>query len=132
MSFSGDIQLVCLGTLSVLLVYTLWLSRYRGLDGHITVRWILLLGGSLLMFGFWRWLPFFNVTSNVQESQLVLGVTVLLFAFVSFLLIDLLLESSRQTVQIKRLTQELAIQKQRLDCFEGCVPTVARPGPRKA
>ena len=114
-SFAGDIQVVCLGTLLLLILYTLWLSRYRGLDGHLTVRWILVLGAALMTIVFWRWLPFFGLTSALQERELLLMVTVLLFAFVIFLMLDLLVRSSRQSVQIKRLTQELAIQRNRID-----------------
>ena len=114
-TFAADIQIVCLGSLSLLIVYTLWLSRYRGLDGHLTVRWLLLLGGALLTIIFWRWLPFFNLTSSLQERELLLMITVLLFAFVVFLMLDLLVRNSRQAAQIKRLTQELAIQRARID-----------------
>src|SRR4051812_1365632 len=81
-SFARDIQIVCFGTLVFLALYTLWLSRYRGLDGHLTVRWLLLLGVALLTILFWRYLPFFSVTSNLQERELLLMVTVLLFGFV--------------------------------------------------
>lgn len=114
-SFARDIQIVCFGTIVFLAVYTLWLSRYRGLDGHLTVRWLLLLGVALLTILFWAYLPFFSVTSNLQERELLLMVSVLLFAFVVFLMLDLLVRSSRQTAQIKRLTQELAIQRERID-----------------
>src|SRR5205814_5122365 len=85
-SFARDIQIVCFGTLVFLAVYTLWLSRYRGLDGHLTVRWLLLLGAALLTILFWRYLPFFSMTSNLQERELLLMVTVLMFAFVVFLM----------------------------------------------
>jgi Uncharacterized conserved protein (DUF2304) len=123
-SFAADIQIVCLGSLSLLVVYTLWLSRYRGLDGHLTVRWLLVEGGVLLTIIFWRWLPFFSLTSSVQDRALLLMVTVLLFAFVVFLMLDLLVRSSRQSTQIKRLTQELAIQRARLDAI-ACEATPA-------
>jgi hypothetical protein len=114
-SFASDIQLVCLGTLSVLVLYTLWLSRYRGLDGHITVRWLLIQIVALLTIAFWRWLPIFDTTSRLQERELLLITTVMLFALVVFLMLDLLVRSSRQAAQIKRLTQELAIQRLRVD-----------------
>jgi len=121
-SFARDIQIVCFGTLVFLALYTLWLSRYRGLDGHLTVRWLLLLGAALLTILFWRYLPFFSVTSNLQERELLLMVTVLLFGFVVFLMLDLLVRSSRQSAQIKRLTQELAIQRERIDRISPNVP----------
>jgi hypothetical protein len=113
--FAGDIQIVCLGSLAVLIVYTLWLSRYRGLDGHLTVRWLLIQGAALLTIIFWRWLPIFSLTSALQDRELLLMVTVLLFAFVVFLMLDLLVRSSRHSAQIKRLTQELAVQRERID-----------------
>ena len=122
-SFAADIQIVCLGSLSLLVVYTLWLSRYRGLDGHLTVRWLLVEGGVLLTIIFWRWLPFFSLTSSVQDRALLLMVTVLLFAFV-FLMLDLLVRSSRQSTQISGFTQELAIQRARLDAI-ACEATPA-------
>ena len=114
-SFASDIQLVCLGSLSLLIVYTLWLSRYRGLDGHLTVRWLLIQGGALLTVMFWRWLPVFSITSSMQERALLLMVTVLMFTFVVVLMLDLLVRSSRQSAQIKRLTQELGVQRARVD-----------------
>jgi Uncharacterized conserved protein (DUF2304) len=114
-SFVGHIQIVCLATLALLIVYTLWLSRYRGLDGHLTVRWLLIQVAALLTTAFWRWLPFFTVTSVLQERELLLMITVLQFAFVVFLMLDLLVRSSRQSTQIKRLTQEVAIQRTRID-----------------
>jgi Uncharacterized conserved protein (DUF2304) len=114
-TFAGDIQIVCLGTLAFLIIYILWLSRYRGLDGHLTVRWLLLQGAALLTIMFWRWLPFFSLTSSIQDRELLLMITVLLFAFVTFLMLDLLVRSSRQSAQIKMLTQELAIQRERID-----------------
>ena len=114
-SFASDIQLACVATLTLLIVYTLFLTRYRGLDGHLTVRWLLVLGTALLTIVFWRWLPFFGLTSALQERELLLMVTVLLFALVVVLMLDLLVRSSRQSAQIKRLTQEVAIQRERRD-----------------
>lgn len=116
-SFVGHIQIVCLATLALLIVYTLWLSRYRELDGHLTVRWLLIQVTALLTIAFWRWLPFFTVTSTLQERELLLMITVLQFAFVVFLMLDLLVRSSRQSMQIKRLTQEVAIQRTRIDAI---------------
>ena len=114
-SFASDIQLACVATLTLLIVYTLFLTRYRGLDGHLMVRWLLVLGTALLTIVFWRWLPFFGLTSALQERELLLMVTVLLFALVVVLMLDLLVRSSRQSAQIKRLTQEVAIQRERRD-----------------
>ena len=114
-SFATDIQVACVATLTLLIVYTLFLTRYRGLDGHLTVRWLLVLGTALLTIVFWRWLPFFGLTSALQERELLLMVTVLLFALVVVLMLDLLVRSSRQSAQIKRLTQEVAIQRERTD-----------------
>jgi len=114
-TFAGDIQVVCLGTLTLLIIYTLWLSRYRGLDGHLAVRWLLIQGGALLTIMFWRWLPLFSVTSSLQDRELLLMVTVLLFAFVIFLALDLWVQHPPQSAENKRLTQELAIQRERID-----------------
>jgi hypothetical protein len=115
MAFARDIQLVCMTALAGLLVYTLWLSRYRGLDAHVTVRWVLVQCVAIFAILLWQWLPIFQFTSQLQDRQLLLMMTVLVFAFIAFLILDLLVRVSRQSVQIKRLVQELAIQRMRLD-----------------
>jgi hypothetical protein len=115
MSFASDIQFVCLVALIALLIYTLWLSRYRGLDTHVTVRWVLMQGAAIVAIVLWQWLPFFDFTSKLQDRQLLLVMMVMVFAFVAFLMLDLLVRVSRQSVQIKKLVQELAIQRMRLD-----------------
>jgi HAMP domain-containing protein len=84
------------------------------------VRWALIQGVAILAIITWRWLPIFGFTSKLQDRQLLLVMTVLFFAFVAFLMLDLLVRISRQTDQIKRLTQELAIQRLRID---GIVPS---------
>lgn len=119
MTFSRDIQLVCLGTLAMLLLYTLWLSRYRQLDAHVTARWVLMQCAAIFAIILWRGLPIFEFTSKLQDRQLLLVTTVLFFAFIAFLMLDLLVRISKQTEQIKRLAQELAIQRLRID---GTVP----------
>jgi hypothetical protein len=113
--FSQDVQLVCLAMLGLLLFYTLWLSRYRGLDAHVTVRWVLVECAAIFTIVVWRWLPFFEFTSGLQDRQLLLVVTVVFFAFIAFLVLDTLVRLSRHTEQIKKLTQELAIQRVRID-----------------
>jgi hypothetical protein len=115
--FSHDVQLVSLGMLILLLLYTLLLSRYRGLDAHVTVRWVLVQGAAILTVLLWRWLPLFQFTSGLQDRQLLLLMTVVFFAFTAFFMLDTLVRLSRHTDQIKRLTQELAIQASRLDAF---------------
>jgi hypothetical protein len=113
--FSHDVQLVSLGMLILLLLYTLLLSRYRGLDAHVTVRWVLVQGAAILTVLLWRWLPLFQFTSGLQDRQLLLLMTVVFFAFTAFFMLDTLVRISRHTNQIKRLTQELAIQASRID-----------------
>lgn len=113
--FISDIQAVSLATLGFLCVYTLWLSRYRGLDAHITVRWVLVQVVAMLAIIIWRWLPVYTLTSHLQDRELLLLTTVLLFAFVTFLMLDILVRVSKQKDQMKRLVQELAIQRQRID-----------------
>jgi hypothetical protein len=114
-TFARDVQIVCMGALAILLFYTLWLSRYRGLDSHVTVRWVLVQCAAMLAIVLWKWLPIFEFTSRLEDRQLLLVVTVLIFAFTAFLMLDLLVRISRQSVQIKKLVQELAIQSLRLD-----------------
>lgn len=115
MAFARDIQIACLAALALLLCYTLWLSRYRGLDSHVTVRWVLVQCAAIGAVVLWKWLPIFELTSQLQDRQLLLITTVLMFTFVAFLMLDLLVRISRQSVQIKKLTQELAIQRLRID-----------------
>jgi hypothetical protein len=113
--FAQDIQIVCLSALAILLLYTLWLSRYRGLDAHLTVRWVLVQCAAIVAVIVWRSLPIFSFTSRLQDRQLLLIMTVLFFAFVSFLMLDILVRIPKQNNQIKKLTQELAIQRLRID-----------------
>jgi hypothetical protein len=117
MTFARDIQLVCITALSGLLVYTLWLSRYRGLDAHVTVRWVLVQCVAIFAVLLWQFLPIFAFTSQLQDRQLLMMMAVLAFAFIAFLILDLLVRFSRQSVQIKKLVQELAIQRMRLDAL---------------
>jgi hypothetical protein len=124
MAFARDIQIACLAALALLLCYTLWLSRYRGLDSHVTVRWVLVQCAAIFAVVLWKWLPIFEFTSQLQDRQLLLVTTVLMFTFVAFLMLDLLVRISRQSVQIKKLTQELAIQRLRIDSV--AAPEAAR------
>jgi hypothetical protein len=128
-NFAEDVQLVCLGTFALLLLYTLWLSRYRGLDAHMTVRWALVQCAALFAVGLWRWLPIFGFTSRLQDRQLLLLTMVLFFAFVTFLMLDILVRISKQTGQLKKLTQELAIQRLRVD---GIIPAEGPSQPADA
>jgi hypothetical protein len=130
MPFISQIQVVSLAAIILLVAYALWLARYRGLDGHLTVRWLIVLVATGFCIAFWQYLPPFRITSVMQERELLLMVTVGLFALVVFLMLDLLVRSSRHTAQIKRLTQELAIQRERIDRLEPVQP-VARIEPRK-
>jgi hypothetical protein len=113
--FSGEVQLVCLVALVALLLYTLWLARYGGLNAHVTVRWVIVQIAAILCVLLWRWLPFFEFTSTLQDRQLLLLITVIFFAFTAFLVLDTLVRISRHTEQIKKLTQEVAIQRVRID-----------------
>lgn len=126
--FQTDIQIVCLGTLGLLILYTLWLSRYRGLNSHLAVRWLLVQGTALLTIVFWQWLPLFTATSSMQDRELLLMVTVVMFAFVVFLMLDLLVRASRHSTEIKRLTQELAIQRERIDRLAPVEKSAENPG----
>jgi hypothetical protein len=130
MPFISQIQIVSLAAIILLVFYALWLSRYRGLDGHLTVRWLIVLVATGFCIAFWQKLPPFRITSVMQERELLLMVTVGLFALVVFLMLDLLVRSSRHTAQIKRLTQELAIQRDRIDRLEPD-QGIARAEPRK-
>ncbi|MBK7422044.1 MAG: DUF2304 domain-containing protein [Propionivibrio sp.] len=113
MASSFTVQSVCLGVLALLLVYTLWLMRSGRLNAHVTVRWILAEGAALLAVTLWQWLPLFGFTSTLGDRELLMILAVVFFALIAFLILDSLVRISTHTHQIKLLTQELALLRER-------------------
>ncbi|HUS96940.1 MAG TPA: DUF2304 family protein [Hyphomicrobiaceae bacterium] len=118
-SFATSVQSVCLGALALLVLYTLWLSRYKGLEAHIAVRWILIECATILAVILWRWLPFLTFTSGLQDRELLLILTVLFFVFVAVFVLDTLIRISMHSRQIKQLTQELALVRLQAENITG-------------
>lgn len=117
-SFSLTIQTVCLGLLSCLMLYTLWLLRSGRLSSHVTVRWVLAECAAILALLLWRWLPMFRYTSTMGDRELLVILAVVFFVLVAFLMLDSLVRISAHTHQIKLLTQELALLRAAVDEHE--------------
>ncbi len=115
MSSSFTVQSICLGVLVLLIIYTLWLMRSGRLNAHVTVRWILAEGAAFLAVLLWQWLPLFGFTSSLGDRELLMILAVVFFALVAFLMLDSLTRISTHTHQIKLLTQEVALLRERLD-----------------
>lgn len=113
MSSSFTVQGICLGVLALLFIYTLWLMRSGRLNAHVTVRWILAEGAAFLAVSLWQWLPMFGFTSTLGDRELLMVLAVVFFALVAFLMLDSLVRISTHTHQIKLLTQEVALLRER-------------------
>ena len=110
---SMSVQGLCLSVLGVLFIYTLWLMRSGRLNAHVTVRWILIELACACAILIWRSLPVFGYTSSLGDRELIMILTVAFFALIAFLMLDLLVRISTHSRQIKLLTQELALLRQR-------------------
>lgn len=98
-----------------LMAYTFWLLRTERLSPPVAVRWILAEGIGLVCLLLWQWLPIFPYTAAMGDRELLIVVTVGLFVFVTYLMLDSLVRISLQTHQIKLLTQELALLRQKIE-----------------
>ena len=108
-SFSNAVQSASLLALASLLMYTLWLMRSGRLSAHVTVRWALAEGAAILAVVLWSWLPFFSITSGLNDRELLVILAVVLFVLIAFLMLDSLARISTHTHQVKRLSQEVAL-----------------------
>lgn len=115
MSSSFTVQGICLGVLALLFIYTLWLMRSGRLNAHVTVRWILAEGAAFLAVSLWQYLPLFGVTSTMGDRELLMVLAVVFFALIAFLMLDSLARISTHTHQIKLLTQEVALLRERVE-----------------
>ena len=110
-----DVQELCLTIIGVLLIYTLWLIRSGRLSSHVGVTWVLTEIMAFVLLLLWKWMPFFGITSKLGDRELFMILAVGFFAFVVFLMLDSLSRVSKQAQQIKLLTQELALLRQRVE-----------------
>jgi len=116
-SFSLVVQSVCISLLLSLILYTLWLTRSERLNAHTAVRWVLAECLAMVAIVLWQWLPMFSVTSSMGDRELLVVLAVVFFVLGAFLMLDSLVRISTHTGQIKLLTQEVALLRERLD---GC------------
>ena len=85
------------------------------LNAHITVRWLLAEGAAFLAVLLWQWLPLFGFTSTMGDRELLMILVVVFFALITFLMLDSLVRTSTHTHQVKRLTQEVALLRERIE-----------------
>ena len=109
------IQNICLGLITMLGAYTLWLSLMGRLNAHITVRWLLVEGLAFFLVLLWQWLPLFGITSSLGDRELLMVLAVVFFALIVFLILDCLVRISTHSHKIKLLTQELALLKEKVE-----------------
>jgi hypothetical protein len=121
--FSWGVQLVCLGALGALLVYTLALVRLGRLSARVTVSWILADLVAIAAILLWGRLPVFAYTSTLGDRELLVVLAVLLFAYVSRLMLDSLERISVQSTQITRLAQQLALLQESMPAPPVSTPT---------
>lgn len=128
-AFSPDAHLIGLSLLAGLVVYTVWLLRSGRLSPHMAVRWILAEGAACAALALWPKLPFFRVTSAMDDRELLILVAIVFFVLVSFLMLDSLSRLSTQSAQIKRLTQELALLREQCERMSTFPSQLGRPLP---
>ncbi len=126
-TFSFAVQSVCMGVLSLLFGYTLWLMRTGRLNAHVTVRWVLAESATFIAVLLWRWLPLFSFTSTLGDRELLVVLAVVFFALISFLILDCLVRISTHTHQIKLLTQDLALLRETAESSRGEKNQYRRP-----
>jgi hypothetical protein len=107
--FSWTVELVCLGALGALLVYTLALVRRGRLSARVTVSWIVADLVAMAAILLWGRLPVFAFTSTLGDRELLVLLAVLFFSYLAWLMLDSLQRISAQSTQITRLTQQLAL-----------------------
>jgi hypothetical protein len=112
--FSLGVQLVCLGALGSLLVYTLALVRVGRLTARVTVSWILADLIAIAAILLWGRLPVIAYTSALGDRELLLVLAVLFFSYVAYLMLDSLQRISAQSAQIARLAQQMALLQESL------------------
>jgi hypothetical protein len=114
-SFSVAVRIVSFVVLGLLMIYTLFLMRSSRLSAHVTVRWILAEAAAILMVLLWGMLPLISYTSALSDRELLVILAVIFFGFIAFLILDSLVRISTHTKQIKVLTQELALLRERVE-----------------
>jgi len=114
-SFSLVVLSVCITLLLSLTLYTLWLTRTERLNAHTAVRWVLAECLAVVAIVLWKWLPMFNITSTMGDRELLVVLAVVFFVLGAFLMLDSLVRISTHAGQIKRLTQEVALLRERVE-----------------
>jgi hypothetical protein len=114
-SFSLIVRGICVGVLSLLVFYTLFLLRSGRLNAHISVRWLLAECTAIFMVLLWGVLPLISYTSALNDREMLVILAVIFFGLISFLILDSLVRISTHTRQIKVLTQELALLRGNID-----------------
>ena len=125
-SFSLIVRSVCIGILSLLVFYTLFLLRSGRLNAHISVRWLLAEITAIFMVLLWGMLPLISYTSALNDREMIVILAVIFFGLISFLILDSLVRISKHTRQIKALTQELALLRENIES-SGSVKLLHRP-----
>lgn len=108
-AFSSGVQIICLGALGALLVYTLALVRIGRLSARVTVSWILADLVAIAAILLWGRLPVIAYTSALGDRELLIVLAVLFFSYIAYLMLDSLQRISAQSAQIARLAQHVAL-----------------------
>jgi hypothetical protein len=114
-SVTTDVHLSGTLMLAGLLAYTFWLLRSGRLTPHLAVRWILAEIAAATVLLLWPVLPMFRLTSTMGDRQLLIQVAVVFFVLISFLMLDSLSRIATHGIQIKQLTQELALLREEFE-----------------
>ena len=118
-SFSFAVASTSLVVLGSLLVYTIALMRTGRLSALIAVRWIIAETAAIAAVLVWGRLPVIAFTSSLGDRELLVILAVMFFGFVAFLMLDSLQRISEHSGELRRLTQEVALMRQRLDAAAG-------------
>ena len=113
-SFSFAVQSISLLVLGSLLIYTVALMRSGRLSAFISVRWIIVEAAAIVAVLVWGRLPLIAFTSSLGDRELLVVLAVLFFGMVAFLMLDSLQRISEHDGRLRRLTQELALLRERL------------------
>ena len=111
MTFSAPVLFICVAALFLLAAYTAFLLRKGKLTPQVTMRWLLASIVSIAAVLFWGRLPFISFTANLNDREMLVVLTIIIFVFFSFLILECLSIISKHTNQIRRLTQEIALMK---------------------
>jgi hypothetical protein len=89
--------------------------RSGRLSPHLAVTWVFAEIAALFTFFLWQWTPIFKITSKLADREILMLLSVLFFGAIVFLMLDSIVRISKQSQQIKVLTQEIALLRQELE-----------------